>query len=207
MFFGYDRTGFPLIPVFETGIEAHLLPVTKIQFEDFLKDTGRSDDSGYMEMLELNPRVSHQKFTSENREQLFITGVLPDEVTAFARWMGEDYDLMTVMEWRCVHEELSTVADPLYASTDIPAQCPAVPVGELLERLKAQCQPKTLFDMTLMKDGAVEWVRLDDAWVGLGCPRHEFYPHLWNPLTDVIRPVDLKFRLKYFGFRLVRRIS
>jgi len=207
MFFGYDRTGFPLIPVFETGIEAHLLPVTKIQFEDFLKDTGRSADSGYTEMLELNPRVSHQKFTSENREGLFITGVLPDEAKDFARWMGEEYDLMTTAEWRCVHEELSTVSDPLYASTDIPAQCPTKPVGELLERLKEQCQPKTLFDMTLMQDGVVEWMRQDDAWVGLGCPRREFYPHLWNPLTDVIRPVDLKFRLKYFGFRLVRRIA
>ncbi len=53
MFFGYDQTGFPLIPVFETGIEAHLLPVTKIQFEDFLKATGRSDDAGYSEMLQL----------------------------------------------------------------------------------------------------------------------------------------------------------
>ncbi len=82
MFFGYDRTGFPLIPVFEAGIEAHLLPVTKIQFEDFLQETGRSDDAEYKEMLELNPNVSHLKFTPDNREQLFITGVLPEEVTA-----------------------------------------------------------------------------------------------------------------------------
>ena len=94
MFYGYDRTGFPLIPMFETGLEAHLLPVTKIQFENFLKDTDRSDDAGYKEMLQLNPKASHQKFTSENREQLFITGVLPAEVTDFARWMGADYDLM-----------------------------------------------------------------------------------------------------------------
>ena len=51
MFYGYDRTGFPLIPMFETGIEVHLLPVTKIQFEYFLKATGRSDDAGGEEML------------------------------------------------------------------------------------------------------------------------------------------------------------
>jgi hypothetical protein len=207
MFYGYDRTGFPLIPIFETGIEVHLLPVTKIQFEDFLKATGRSDDAGHKEMLELNPKVSHLKFTSDNREQLFITGVLPDEVTEFARWMGSDYDIMTVAEWRRVHEELSVVEDPLYASTDLPIQSPQNPVGELMERFKERCQPKTLFDLTLMKNGVVEWVRQDGTWVGLGCPRHEFYQHLWDPLADVIRPVDLKFRLKYFGFRLVRRIA
>ena len=85
MFFGYDRTGFPLIPMFETGIEAHLLPVTKIQFEYFMKATGRSYNAGFEEMLRLNPKAAHQKFTWENREQLFMTGVLPDEVTAFAR--------------------------------------------------------------------------------------------------------------------------
>ncbi len=58
-----------------------------------------------------------------------------------------------------------------------------------------------------MKDGLVEWVRQDRAWAGLGTPRPEFHPNLWDPLSDVVKPISLQTRLKYFGFRLVRRIG
>jgi hypothetical protein len=41
--------------------------------------------------------------------------------------------------------------------------------------------------------------------VGLGSPRTEFQPNLWDPLTKEVKPIDPNERLPYFGFRLVRR--
>jgi len=207
MFFSYDKTGFPLIPLFRTELEVHMLPVTKIQFERFLAESHNLGDDSYKEALKLNPSVSHKQFTPDNREQLFVTGILPEEALSFARWMGNEFDLPTVEEWRFIYDELALGLDPLHDSTTLPSQCPAEPVGALLQRLWDQCQPYSLFDLTLMKGGLVEWVRQDRAWAGLGAPRPEFHPNLWDPLSDVVKPISLKTRLKYFGFRLVRRIG
>jgi hypothetical protein len=51
----------------------------------------------------------------------------------------------------------------------------------------------------------VEWVRQGQTWVGLGAPRPQFHPNLWDPLTNEVKPLRLDERLPYFGFRLVRR--
>jgi hypothetical protein len=56
-----------------------------------------------------------------------------------------------------------------------------------------------------MKRGLVEWVRQGRTWVGLGNPRPEFQANLWDPLVNEVEPIQLKARVPYFGFRLVRR--
>jgi hypothetical protein len=79
-------------------------------------------------------------------------------------------------------------------------------VGGLLFGLLAQLPARSLLDLSLMRDGMVEWVREGEAWAGLGTPRPEFKAHLWDPLQDVVRPVRAGERVGYFGFRLVHRV-
>ena len=77
--------------------------------------------------------------------------------------------------------------------------------GVILRKISEQLHIRTLADYTLMRGGIVEWVRRDKDLVGLGVPRPEFHPNLWDPLTNIIKPIRLDERVPYFGFRLVRR--
>lgn len=197
-----DRTGFPLIAVEEAGVEVHLLPITKIQFHDFVVAPTLVNQPRYEEMLALNPEVSPEDFTEENREQLFVTGVLPEEAIAFARWLGEGFHLPTVREWRDILAALRRVPPPrhnmLVDAVEGPAQI-------ILTKFKEQIHIRTMADFTLMRGGLVEWVRRDKELVGLGVPRPQFHPNLWDPLVNEIKPINIDGRVPYFGFRLVRR--
>src|SRR5712692_8216258 len=95
-----DRTGFPLLEWAETGLAMSLLPVTKVQFECFLAEPNEFGDKWYEEVLAVSPRVPWRQFDTGNRERLFLTGIQPNEALAFARWLGEDFDLPTEAEWR-----------------------------------------------------------------------------------------------------------
>ena len=75
----------------------------------------------------------------------------------------------------------------------------------ILEKISGQLHIRNMADYALLRGGLVEWVRDGAEWVGLGVPRPEFQPNLWDPLVDVVRPVRHEERLPYFGFRLVRR--
>lgn len=70
----FDRTGFPYIESKDLALAVSLLPLTKLQFEVYLADLTPQGDRWYEELLALNPRVSPQRFTSEQRERLFLTG-------------------------------------------------------------------------------------------------------------------------------------
>ena len=199
-----DPSGFPLIAVAESGLEVHLLPVTKVQFERFLAEPNAFGDTWYEQILPGNPRIPPHGLTTENREGLFLSGVLPGEALAFARWLGEDYDLPPVQEWRAAYAALQGA--PLYLPPLL-SQCPARPVGPILEGLVAQLCPSSLLDLSLMRGGLVEWVRQDSGWAGLGSPRPAFQPNLWDPLAETVRPIRPGERVPYFGFRLVRRTT
>ena len=202
MQYSFDRTGFPLIKVPKVDLEVHLLPVTKIQFERFLVEPNDFGDTWYENILSLNPRISYRRFTEINREQLFITGVLPEEALSFAQWMGPNFDLPTIDEWRAIYSELaSSAADP----HQLLSQCQAEVSRSILEAFLTQLCPSSLLDLSLMKNGVVEWVRHQSTWIGLGAPRSDFQPNLWSPLKDEVMPVKLGERVPYFGFRLVRR--
>jgi len=54
----------------------------------------------------------------------------------------------------------------------------------------------------------VEWVHTSKHpgdFAGLGTPRPQFQPNLYDPLNDVVRPLSRENRIKYFGFRLIHR--
>jgi len=39
----------------------------------------------------LNPGILPEELTLDNREHLFVTGILPAEAQAFAEWLGEGF--------------------------------------------------------------------------------------------------------------------
>ena len=198
----FDRTNFPLIAVEELGIEAHLLPVTKWQFEQFIAEAGEVSRSRYHHMLRLNPAILPEQFTADNREQLFVTGIFPKEAQAFAHWLGEGFDLPTIKEWRAIYGALRKTLPPRH---DLSAELVKGVASAILEKLSDQLSPRFMLDLALMREGVVEWVHHDPTWVGLGAPRPQFHPNLWDPLNHEVSPMRLDERLPYFGFRLVRR--
>jgi hypothetical protein len=153
-------------------------------------------------MLALNGVTSPHHFPSEERERLFVTGILPEEALAFARWLGEGFDLPTAREWREVYAALRRVPPPRQTSLlDVVEGVSKA----ILERLSKQLDIRSLRDYSLMEGGLVEWVRQEKSLLGLGVPRPEFHANLWDPLVNEIKPIRLDQRIPYFGFRLVRR--
>lgn len=196
----FDCTGFPYVELKDPALAVSLLPLTKLQFEAYLADLTPQGDRWYEELLALNPRVSPQRFTPEQRERLFLTGPLPAEVEAYAAWLGEGYRLPTVTEWRASYRRFQATAfTPLAASPAAGGRAAA-----LLRRLEQQVRPQTLLDFSLMRGGVVEWARDRNAWVGLGAPQPRFQPNLWNPLSDTVPPIRPNQRLAFFGARLVK---
>ena len=202
MLISFDKTKFPLVVVEDVGVEVHILPVTKVQFEQFMAETGSFSVERYEAMLGLNPAVGFDSFTPENRERLFVTGILPGEALDFAHWLGEGYDLPTVTEWRKLLAALRREPPPRqHQLTDLIE----APSDTILERLETQLHIRSMLDYTLMRGGLVEWVWQDKRPAGLGVPRPQFHPNLWNPLVNVVKPLRPDQRIPYFGFRLIRR--
>ena len=202
MLISLDKTNFPLIVVEEAGVEAHLLPVTKTQFGRFMEETRGIAAGAYQAMLKLNPPAAPEQFLIEEREQLFITGILPDEALAFARWLGEGYDLPTVKEWRAIYAALRREPPPRHTLLTDVVEGPAKPI---FQKFTDKLYLRSMRDLSLMEGGLVEWTRKGREWVGLGVPRPEFHPNLWDVLTHEIKPIRRDRRVPYFGFRLVRR--
>jgi hypothetical protein len=193
--FTFDKTGFPLLLIPDLAIEVHLLPVSKAQFDSFIVEQLGGRWAG----------ASEAAASTGEREDLFMTGVLPDEALAFAHWLGEGFDLPSLDEWRAIYRALER--QPLVLGQ--PAlQLAAGPAKLILGQIMQQVQSGSLVDLSLMRGGILEWVRHGEGnWLGRGQPRHAFLPNLFNPLSerdDQIRPVQLK-RSRYFGFRLIRR--
>jgi hypothetical protein len=153
-------------------------------------------------MLAINPTITPEEFTEENREQLFVTGVLPEEAIAFARWLGEGFDLPTVKEWRAIYTALRRTSIPI--RDDLTTGMADSAAKTMLEQLDV-LNPNSMLDVSLMRHGLVEWVKKGKTFVGLGVPRPEFQGNLWDPMVNEIKPINLTDRVPYFGFRLVRR--
>lgn len=202
MLISSDRTNFPLIVVEEAGVEVHLLPVTKVQFGQFVDETKIIEPAAYKTMLSLNPAVAPRQLLIEEREQLFISGVLPNEALAFAHWLGQGYDLPTIKEWRDIYAALRREPPPRHTLlTDVVEGAAQI----ILQKFAEHLHLRSMRDFSLMQGGLVEWARKGKAWVGLGVPRPEFHPNLWDALTHEIKPIHSNQRVPYFGFRLVRR--
>lgn len=201
----YDKTEFPLIEIPEMNLFVHALPVTKFQFEKFISESKLSDftDKWYENILKLNPRISCRKFTEKNYWKLFITGIYPKEAVKFAEYLGDDYRIPEVREWRKIYAYFKSLQfKPSHIKDKSNQEILSTTILKGLEKFSGD----DLFSLTLMRKGIAEWVKEDEKYVGVGKPDANLYENAWNPLSDVIRQIDKNERLYYVGFRLVKDV-
>jgi len=209
MHFAMDSTGYPLIYIEPLESWLQLLPVSKMQFEQFLAQPNEYDDHWYEQLLALNPRVPFRHFDRTNYEQLFLTGIRPDEAQDFARWLGQGFRLPTVPEWREAYGwliEQSALPRPgVWDGLSLSAQV-------IWKRLWDQqiSGELRLAHQALLENGVLEWVSelgtVGSRSGGMGTPRPNFWSILRQPTDEPAFPLDLNNRitLRSFGFRLLR---
>ncbi|HMG74259.1 MAG TPA: hypothetical protein VK582_12225 [Pyrinomonadaceae bacterium] len=199
-----DASGYPLILVEPLGVYVHLFPVTKSQFEKFIA-SGRKPgfgDEWYKELLELNPRVSYRSTDVSSPDGLFMTGVTTGEVSDFSRWLGRDYGLLTADDWATCSNWFAT-QDAVSLSDELRKRLSpdAAAIWDLVETEWLDAQ-STLQDLSLMKQGILEWViERPGRYCGVGEPASS---KLQRKASDPVRPLG---RLKNLGFRLGVRLG
>jgi hypothetical protein len=206
-----DRAGYPMIWVEPLGAFVHLFPVTKAQFERFLAkiNTPAWGDSWYAQLLALNPR-SVLDDSNPCDEHLFITGLLPEEVVQFGRWLGPNYTLLTSEQWRTCYEWLAERSSSTVAPTIEPVIAPDA--RAMWERIEAERQPRSLLDLTLMQNGVIEWTvdplgGVQQRHVGMGKTRPGYGPLALRRAIDPLLPIahTTQQRFEYIGFRMMTR--
>lgn len=201
-----DATGYPLVFVEPLGAYVHLFPVTKPQFEKFISSGGRREygDEWYEKILALNPRASYRSPDVPTREQVFMTGVTPEEALAFGHWLGRDYALLTAQEWDICHKWFGEQA-VLPTPQDLcgPLSQDASAIWEMVEGEWLEQDSQTnLGKLSLMTQGILEWVvERTGRYCGLGEPAGS---KLHRRAEDPVRPVG-QGRLRNLGFRLRAR--
>jgi hypothetical protein len=203
-----DKTNYPLIWV--EGIQAHLhvLPVTKVQFEQYLVDPKAIYDGRfYLEAVSLNPRTSPIGLTGDNYWQAFVTGVTVEECSGFASWLGAGYGLPDIDEWKEAYRFLSSLrADALYSELVSSGVGLAKPARITLERITQELSPTSAADLCLLNNAIAEWARTADGkspWQGVGTPNPRFSPRLVDPeRSQPVRPLESSSRIRDLGFRL-----
>ena len=206
--YSFDHTGFPLLHLIDLGCYVHLLPVTKAQFAEY---AGQHEytRSVYEKASHENPLDREAPAHTIDLENHFMTGLLPDEAVHFSTWLEETdeldgaFALPSIRQWREVYRVLKYErCEPL--GSRILADCSNAAAREVLRLVFDHREPHTLLDLSLMKDGVVEWVVEKGKWKGLGSPRSSFFPNTFDPLCDEFAPIDVERRMKPFGFRLIR---
>jgi len=199
-----DASGYPLILVEPLDAYVHLFPVTKPQFEKFIA-SGRKPgfgDEWYTELLELNPRVSYRCTDVSSPDGLFMTGVTTGEVSDFSRWLGRDYGLLTADDWATCSNCFAT-QNAVSLSDELRSRLSpdAAAIWDLVETEWLGGQ-STLQDLSLMKQGILEWVvERPGRYCGVGEPASS---KLQRKASDPVRPLG---RLKNLGFRLGVRLG
>lgn len=215
-----DKSGFPMAKVESENFWIHIWPVTKIQFEVFLCEEPNSemDATWYGQLLSNNSRISPNRVTSKNYWQLFVAGVHPDKVQAFADWNGKGYAIPKLAEWNAAYKYFS---EP-YVTFDLLAEAAKKTSERIIDPLVTVIDQKlqdvasdfskngkaSFADHFLMRRGMVEWVKLTGEtgeWGGMGDP---------NPLSgwnttaiigqgspEIVRNLNVK----HYGFRLIKR--
>ena len=184
----------------------HLLPVMKVQFERYLAEPGTPGDAWYETVLATNPRCSYRTVQPDTRERLILTGILPAEAEQFAHWLGPEYRLPTVEEWRTAYGVLRS-CHGWFRELEVLLERTASPVARAVyAALRVDREPGSLAQVALMEEGVLEWVRDARGWGGFGLPRPSLYEVICDPLTcPPIVPQRMTDRLGFFGFRAVRQ--
>jgi formylglycine-generating enzyme required for sulfatase activity len=223
LIFRADRTGFPMVYIDELDAYLHWVPVTKLQFEQYLcaEPEGQHNGPWYDQVLRLNPRVAPDRVGHGNYWQSFVTGVVPDEAQAFARWCGEGYSVPTLDEWFVAYSLLRALPPTSIQGPESFSRAGAqlsARAYTLLSRLEAASSracvqvnyERTTAHQMFLRLGVMEWVELNDQrsrWGGMGETTAQFHGNLFTPdHKQPSRPHQPESqRLHYFGFRLLWR--
>jgi hypothetical protein len=216
-----DRTGFPVLELPALPFGVPWLPVTKIQFEHFLVDTGAFDNTWYQEKLQnYNPRISAGSLGVTNYWQAFMTGILPSEAIRYAEWAGRRADLPTAREWK---QALTTLAGWQADSAFCEAVLQMPDLNErarlLIQKIDRVLQDERaqladgcfLCDQMAMRLGVLELMYEDTVRRSFCCwgqPSRRFVGGISNPLRDATpsRFTDRNgVRMKTVGFRVILR--
>jgi len=191
------KTHFPLMEIKGFG-SVTLWPITKIQFEMFMSETNKFGDFWYDEILDHNPRISFKNFNEGNYEQLFITGLLPEEAMSFSQWFDTGFRIPTGEEWREIFKLLNAQLN-FNKPSDL-----SNPANKIWDKFSQFSETPIKF--SLMQEGVFDWVQDGGEYGAYGKPRLSKYPHTCNPLRDApLKKFRIDVRSKYQGFRLIRR--
>src|SRR3990172_2482995 len=174
-----DRTGYPLIRIRPIEAFAHLLPVTKVQFERYLSDCQAVPNAAfYMEVLNVNARISPKHTTRDNYWGLLATGITPKEAMLCASWMGTGYDLPTSDEWKAMYRHFGDI-DLAKLNTALLQESKLNDLARLTwTSIINVLNPRSSQQAALLKDGVLEWVRTnsrEQPWGGLGKPNQRLH--------------------------------
>lgn len=210
------------------------VPVTKLQYEEFLCDDPGEVYNGafYEALLRAAPtaaRVHPGGVRADNFWLALVTALLPEEARAYAAWCGDEYLVPTKEQWLQVYDDLrkrpGVNLEPVLAAHPLTERA-----RELLTRLDAaaaegyeranklrpgEARAKwSLADQMLLRGGVFEWVETRSAanrleWAGLGQPAAGLGPPLFNLDNRVPHPVRDAgtVRQPWYGFRLLRRVD
>ncbi len=90
---------------FANGNYAHIIPVTKYQFERFIWET--IPDLNYDDMIKNNPRISPHELDNKNGHNLFINQLSFDQALVYASWIGGR--LPTKNEIRAIYDCIADI--------------------------------------------------------------------------------------------------
>jgi hypothetical protein len=214
-----DPAGFPLVWVEAIAAWMQWLPVTKPQFERFLRETPdrRFDAAWYDHLLALNPRIEAASIRAETYRGALLTGIVPSEAQRFAAWLGAGFALPTLAQWLRTWEALESMP----AERELPASVARrleEPARTLVTRIESTLaaaaaarrrRPRTLADQMLLRGGVLEWVEQPGSparWVGVGEPPRPARGVPVSPERGPVAPDRPEgFRSYLFGFRLILR--
>lgn len=216
--FEIDATGFPLVWVQAIAAWMHWLPVSKLQFETFLRQARHRgfDAAWYDHVLALNPPVAPARVHSENYRNALLTGILPSEAQRFAAWLGEEFAVPTLDQWLLAWSELASrpaergLPAALALRLEEPARTLLTRIDSALSVTAAGARRhRTLADQMLLRWGVLEWVEQQGEparWVGIGEPPRLARGVRVSPERGPVLPDRPKaFRSYLFGFRLIRK--
>jgi len=192
-----DKTGFPLICLGDFYIS--LFPVSKYQFEKFLSGFGCKGEmftqTWYKEVLDINSRIVWwDKDAFKNTPwNLFITGLYKNEIDVFISYMGNEYQLPDVCQWKLLLDfEKEKNQQKQKIIEELSRMNAAKPSIFWVENNMFPLAEEGLWEMTIDKG------RL----CGIGKPWQKFQPNSWKP-DDARGIMNDNDRIKYLGFRLL----
>ncbi|QEF93829.1 formylglycine-generating enzyme family protein [Methanothermobacter sp. KEPCO-1] len=188
----FDRTGFPLIQFEGWKHFIGLFPVSKYQFERFLAEEGgsRYTDEWYRNILKLNPRRSWRMAYGEIWK-LFMTGLDLDVIDDFLNYLGSNYRLPTLDEWKALCEVSDLIEKSSSYLKKLCSDRSPEPVLLWIER--GLCP--------LVNEGIFERIHENNASF-VGKPFHGLLPNTWDPKEP--KKVNIEKGMGMIGFRVVR---